>query len=316
VARKSKATKRKTQSELTPRDYRFPGETRVYWTAVLGLVIVFVWIVSMFLIFKRQASGLLDLRWAYLFLWPIGSIFLANYLSAKPRIAELKRAGRQARVMSSNQPDLFSAFLHNAQLLGLKTTPDLHIVTDDAAYIFSIPGRPGSIIASRPLQNALTQDEFMALISRELGSLAAHNVRVGLALTWIQTANIGLKILLLPLFLMSLLMGGWEDLAEFTADRAGALLSGESTMNLALLKLAIARDPQADINQDDLEAYLRGNADISADSKQLERHFRIGSFIEDQPNLRERIEQIGDYRKSDQGTAAHEKLAALRGAAR
>jgi Zn-dependent protease with chaperone function len=316
VARKSKATKRKQQTEITPRDYRFPGETRIYWGAVFGVVFLFVWLVAMFLFFKRQPSGLVDPRWAYLFLWPVGSVFLANYLSAKPRVAELKKAGRQARVMASNQPELYNAVVHYAQMLGLKKAPDLYIVPDDAAYVFSIPGRPGAIIASRPLQNALTQEEFLALICRELGALAAHNVRVGLALTWIRTANPGFKILCLPLFLMSLLMGGWEDLAEFTADRAGVLLTSESTMNLALLKLAIARDPQADITQADLEAYLKGTADISADSKQLERHFRIGSFIETQPNLRERIEQIREYRKSAQGAAAFEKLAALRGGAR
>jgi len=74
-----------------------------------------------------------------------------------------------------------------------------------------------------------------------------------------------------------------------------------------MLKLVIARDPNADVNQDDLEAYIRGPGALSADGAQLERHFRIGRFISDQPNLKERVEQVVDYRQSDQGQIAFGK---------
>jgi Zn-dependent protease with chaperone function len=191
--------------------------------------------------------------------------------------------------------------------------PAMFIIEDDMAFISSIPGGNGSIIASEPMLQVLNHDEFIALVAREVGFLAAHNVRVSLALTWIRTANPLLKIVLMPLVLMSALMRGWADLSELTGDRAAVLLTGqESMLNLALVKLIIAQDPQTDVDQEDLEAYLHGSSDIAADSKQLERHFRIGKFIENQPNLRERIEQVQEYRKSDQGKAAFAKLAEMR----
>lgn len=313
MARKSKGTKRKPKVQITPRDYRFPGESNIYWTGVAGIFILFVWIVIMFLMFKKKASGLPEWQWAYLVLWPIGSILLANFLSARPRLVQIKKTGRQARVMSQTNPDLYNRLAEQSQLLGFNKQPGLYIMDDDAAFIHSIPGRPGSVIASKMLLNALTPDEFGALLARELGTLAAHNARLDLAITWIRNVNPLLKVALFPLLLMSMFMRGWVDLTQLTADRAAVLLTdSESTVNLALVKQVIAQDPQADIGHEDLEAYLKGSADISADSAQLERHFRIGTFIEGQPNLKDRVEQIREYRKSDQGQRAFGKLAEMR----
>lgn len=312
MAHKTRAVK-KPKLTITPKDYRFPGESGPYWTGVGGVFILFIWLVVMALIFKPKASGLPEWQWGYLFIWPVASVFLANYFSAKPRLAQIKKAGRQARVMPGSHPELYAALSQYAATLGMKKPPDLYIVSDNAAYIFSIPGRPGAILASLQLQRELSPEQFNALVAREVGSLAAHNVRVNLAITWIRTSSIGIKIGLLPLHLMSWFMRGWADITEFTADRAAVLLTGsESLVNLALVKLIIAQDPNADLNQDDLEAYLKGSADLTTDPAQLERHFRIGNFIEAQEGLRERIEQIREYRGSEQGRQAFEKLADMK----
>lgn len=313
MARKSRGPKRKAQVRITAKDFRFPGESGIYWGAVAGMVILFVWIVVMFLAFQRTPAQTVDWRWIYLFVWPIASIMLANYFAIKPRRAQLQKLGRQARVTAQTQPDVHAMLQQQAQLLGMKKAPEMYIVEDDAAYIYSIPGKPGAVIVSRPTLNAVSREEFGALLAREVGSLAAHNVRVGLAITWVKTANPIIKVLMLPLLVMSVLMRGWADLTELTADRAAVLVTGsESLVNLALVKFVIAQDPQAEIKHTDLEAYLQGSSDISADSAQLERHFRIGTFIEGQRNLRERIEQIQEYRASAQGRAAFEKLAEIR----
>jgi Zn-dependent protease with chaperone function len=308
VAHKAKAAK-KTRLVLSPNDYRFPGESGPYWTGVAGIFILFIWIVIMAVAFKRKASGLPEWQWAYLFIWPVASIFLANYFSAKPRLAQIKKAGRQARVMPATHPDLYSALSQYAAMLGMKKPPDLYVINDNAAYIFAMPGRPGAILASQKLLRELTVEEFNALVAREVGSLAAHNVRVALAITWMRTSNPLVMAGLFPLYLMSVFMRGWVDITELSADRAAILLTGsESLVNLALVKLIIAQDPNADLNQEDLAAYMKGASDLTTDSAQLERHFRIGNFIEAQAGLRERIEQIREYRGSNQGQQAFAKL--------
>ncbi len=310
MARISKTTKRKAKVGLSAKDYRFPGESSVYWTALAGMVILFVWIFCMGLIFKKQASGLPDWRWLYLFLWPLASVFLANMFSAKGHQGRLKKAGPPARVLPTNYPSIHARLSQQCQLVGLKKPPQLYIVEDESAFIFSLPGKSGTIISSKPLVNALTEDEYMALVAREVGLLAAHDIRVGLALVWVRTANPLFKLLCLPLLLMAVFLRGWADLAEFTGDRASVLLmESEGTLNLALIKMVIAQDPNTEVQQEDLEAYMRGSSDIGSDSKQLERHFRIGKFIEASPHLKERIEQVQEYRSSKEGKVAFAKRA-------
>ena len=108
MARKSKGVTKRTKIEITPADYRFPGESGLYWVGFIGIAIAFAWIVVMFLIFKKQASGLPDWQWLYLLAWPVASIWLANFLSARKRQAQIKKSGRAARVMTNNNPGLFA----------------------------------------------------------------------------------------------------------------------------------------------------------------------------------------------------------------
>lgn len=312
MARKAKGRKRRAKTEITPKDYRYPGESGVYWTGLGGMLILFVWIVAMFLMFARTPAKTMQWQWVYLFLWPIAAVFIANYLSAKPRYAQIKKLGPQTRVRPNNHAELHTILTRQAGILGLEKLPRMYVVDDPSAVMYSLPGRPGAVIASKAVLAALTQDEFAALLARELGSHRAHNVRVGLAITWLQSSNPLLKILFLPLFIMSVFMRGWRDIAELTADRAAILVTGnEALVNLAMVKSVIAQDPNAEVDNQDLEAYVKGSADISSDSKQLERHYRIGQFIDSQPNMKERIEQIREYRKSDQAQKAFEKLAEI-----
>ena len=316
MARKSKGGAKRTKVEITPADYRFPGETNLYVGGFIAITILFVWIVAMFLIFKKTAAQTMQWQWVYLFLWPLGSIWLASFLSARKRQAQIKKAGRSARVMTNNNPGLFSILSQQASFFGFKKVPALYVLDDDAVFIYSLPGNPGSVLTSRKLVNELTQEEFSALLARELASLRARNVRLGLAITWVRNANPLLKILCLPVFLLSIFTGAWIDITDYTADRGAVLATGsEALLNLALVKQLIAQDPQAEISQADLEAFLQGTDGLFADSAQLERQFKVGTFMESQRQLKERIEQIGEYRQSDQGKRAFEKVAQIRGEA-
>jgi len=315
VARKSRGRTRKTKKvQLLPADYRFPGESGPYWTGMAGVFILFAWIVAMFLFLAKTPAQTIRWQWIYLFVWPVAAVFIANYLSAKPRLAQIKRAGRQTRVMSNNRPDLFALLLKQSEMLGFPKTPSLYVVEDDAPFVYSIPSKGGSVIASETVIKELSQEEFGALLARELGSLRARNVRLSLAMRWVRSSNPIMKVLFLPVFLFTFLTGAWSDVVEYTADRAAILITGsESLVNIALVKLLILQDPQAEIDSADLEAYIGGSTDISVDSAQLERHYRIGGFIDSQPNLKERIEQIREYRPSAQGQEAFAKLAQLGG---
>jgi len=273
-----------------------------------GVAIAFVWVVGMLMIFAKQKNGLSQPLWLLILLYPLVTMLLAGTLAAQSKRAQLRKGGKQSRVMPGTRPDLHKRLVRMADLLGCKGTPELYILNEPVAYVFAIHGGNGAVVTTTAVEKTLSDDEFAAVIAREVAAISAHNVRTGLVAVWMQSSGLGIKILFFPVLIMTMMLRGWQDLADFTADRGAVLASGtESVLNLAMLKLVIARDPNADVNQDDLEAYIRGPGALSADGAQLERHFRIGRFISDQPNLKERVEQVVDYRQSDQGQIAFGK---------
>lgn len=318
MARKSKPRKSKEPKRvkgLRPADFTFPGEKTSYWTGGVGVAILFIWLAVGSIWVAKYPSG--KTMWHVPFeiaAYPILAVILANVLAARPRQMQLKKVGRQARVMTNNHPELYRVISKQASLLGMKTPPDMYLVSDVQPIIYSIPGGRGSIIASEALREALLPEEFEALIAHEVAHAACKHVRMDLAVTFIRTTNIGLKIVLFPVLLMTLFGKAWCELIEFTADRGAFLITlRPSVINSALVKLAVAADPNAGITREELHTFLDSQGDIATDSAQMERHFRIGQFMSNQPGLRERIEQLSEFPRTKQGQEGIAKAAELQG---
>jgi hypothetical protein len=104
------------------------------------------------------------------------------------------------------------------------------------------------------------------------------------------------------------------ELVEFTADRGALLITlRPAVVNAAIVKFAVARDPNAGISREELQGYLDGAGDITTDAKQMERHFKVGQFMASQPGLRERVEQMTEFVNDAQGKAALAKMAEQQG---
>jgi Zn-dependent protease with chaperone function len=320
LARKSKVRKTKEVKKpkgLRPADFIFPGEKSSYWGGVIGVAIVFLWIAIMLYLFVPNAAGQrVWYRPLGVIAYPVLAILIANVLAAKPRQEQFKKGGRQGRVMHNNHAELHRALTREAGVLGMKTPPDMYLVDDPHPLMFSLPAGRGIIVASHALRNAVSPDEFEALIAHEVTHIACKHVRVDMAMTFIRHANIGLKIGLFPVLLMMLFARAWSDLIDFTADRGSLLIMlRPAVINAALVKFAVAVDPNAGISSDELQAFLDSQGDIATDSEQMERHFRIGQFMGTQPGLRERIEQLTEFPKTKQGQEAIAKAAELQGVA-
>jgi len=320
LARKSKVRKTKEPSKpkgLRPADFIFPGEKASYWGGVAGIAIVFVWLAAMGFFFLKNAAG--QRLWYVpleVLAYPVLAVVIANILAARPRQAQFKKVGRQARVMNNNHADLYRVLSRQASLLGMKTPPDMYLVDDQQPIIFSLPAGRGIIVASQALRQALFPDEFEALMAHEVAHIACKHVRVDMAMTFIRHANIGIKIGLFPVLLMMFFARAWKDLIEFTADRGTLLIMlRPAVINAALVKFAVAADPNAGITSEELQTFLDSQGDIATDSAQMERHFRIGQFMSSQPGLRERIEQLTEFPQTKQGQEAIAKSAELQGVA-
>ena len=133
-------------------------------------------------------------------------------------------------------------------------------------------------------------------------------------MVFIRSTNPVVKVLLFPVLLVMLFARAWMELIDFTADRGALLVTLKpAVVNSAIVKLAVVSDPNAGITKAELEEFLSSTGEIQTDSQQLERHFKVGQLISSQPNLKERIEQLTDFPRGEQGKQAMAKMAELQG---
>lgn len=313
--RKSKAP----EVEFSPRDYQPPEEKRVYWQGVVGIIGVFVIAAYNVMYFgvgpplNREITpdAALYGQWWWpviLIVLPVLTWGIANWLALRSRWRRIKEEGPNARVLNKNHPRLKAMLSEQARLLGIEE-PEMYIIDDDTPYLYSLPGKPGTVIATQAILDSMNDEQTAVLLARELGHLKSKHARMTIVTTFMRRAHIGIRIALFPMWLLSMFMRGWIDLAEITADRVAILVSERPALvNETLVKLAVTADREAEISSEDLEAYLDAGMDQGADSAQMERHFRFGAFLRNQETLRERIEEITEFLKTDQGQEALEKI--------
>ena len=124
--RMKKRVKRTPDVEMTAADYQFPGEKRVYWEGVGGLIGIFViaiYNVMYFGVLNENAPGS-PLYHNYLVpvviaIYPILAWLLANVITLRPRNQRLKQEGLPARVLNKNFPQLKAILAEQSRLLGI-----------------------------------------------------------------------------------------------------------------------------------------------------------------------------------------------------
>ncbi len=315
MARRGRAPRRrKVKLSLTAKDFRYPGELRLYWQGLGGVMIIFFWFAAvLFFVAKTPAgSPRLDLV-VECILWPPIAVLLCNMLSVRPRKKEFQQADQHSRVMSTNHPDLYKMLQSFARLCGRRRTQEMYVLPSDRVFIFTIPAKGGTIVASRPLVERLHPDEVSAMLGHEMGHIIAGHVRMELALVYVRGCNPLVKFLLLPVTLMSWLMRGWLDVVDYSCDRCAYLLTGGSAklVNAAIVKAALAGAPEAGISMKELDEFLTAPGDIEADQSLLERQIRARQFIDQVANLRDRIEALTEFTKTDQAHEVNERLAQI-----
>ncbi len=307
-ARRRKPRRQKTTA-LQLSDYQYPGEKKQYWQSVGIITGLFVWVAVMGL---WLSHGLWTYQWAYLAAWPIGSLLIVNFLAARPRRKQLKQVGRQSKVMGNNHPQLHRLLTEQCQVLGLSRPPDMYVLDEESPYMYSFPGKAGTVIVTKPMLEVLSDEEFATLLAHELGHIKSHHLHLALAMIYVENLNPLLQLVFGPVAVWVRLMGAWRDVIDYTADRLSLLVTrNPAVLMRAIVKSAAATDEQADLSQEEIEAYLASGADLETDAAQMERFFKISQFVKNQPNLRDRIEEIREYSASEEAQAALEKIAQI-----
>lgn len=352
VARMGRAPKRK-RAVLVPKDYQFPGEKVIYLQAMGGVWALFLILAGLvaWQAFAPDTGQTLHGRhqaWIILLLYPALTVMGLNYISARPRKQQLKQLGSKAKVMRTNHPEVHKLVSEASKFLCMKE-PAAYVINDEVPYLYSVPGRPPSIIVSSKCIEVLSAEELSAAVSHELGHIKTGHLSVDLAITAIRGANPLWQVVALPVTLMSFLMRGWLDVIDCTADRCSLLVTKRlQVCTAAMVKLAAAgidvtkltrrereeagrkqrrRDEPAtdremaadeaekvlaEISPEELDAYLAGGAEITDDPIQVERAFKISRFIEQQRNLRNRIRSLGEFIDTEQGEKCLIKMEEVR----
>ena len=247
-ARRSRKKKKTNELALKLSDYRFPGEKQAYWMAIgitYGLFIALAAFVAVSnyngVMNSTGIKGIQGLNWwaiGNLLVIPLLMILLGNYLATLHTKKKIKNAGRQAKVMPNNFVEIHKVLSNQATLAGMKV-PHMYFLEDEVPYMYSIPGGPGTIVASELMRDAFSAEEFEALLAIEVGHAKSRHMSLELAIQYITNANVLWKVLLFPLMIIKFLASGWSDVADYTADRCAALVLGGSLMiNIAIVKRA------------------------------------------------------------------------------
>jgi len=306
VARRVKI--RRKRPALRVKDFAVPGQQMAYFVP-LGVTVVAMAVLAVIAwkVFpdRPQIIGLF-------ILWPILAVLYAGRQAVGEVRSRIKREGLRTKVSTNNHPELLASVARNSALFGMRA-PVVYVMPGDEPTITSIGGKRSAIVVTEPVVEALTTEELEALLVRELLHLKAKHTRFLNFMAFFRSAGLVAKIIGAPLLLMTSLMGPWEQMAKSTADRAALLAVGRSApLNGALVKLAAEQDAMAQVDPAELQEYLSAGTDLTTDSEMMERHYRIGTFVSSQPGLSERIKDIAQFPKTEQGRGAFEKVQAVR----
>ena len=317
--RVKKRIKRKPEVELTVSDYQVPGEKRIYWEGVGGLIAIFaiaIYNITYFGVLNENAPGgpLYHEYWvpAVVAVFPVLTWLVANMVTLRPRNQRLKEGGLNSRVLNKNYPKLKAILAEQSRLLAIEE-PEMYVLDEGTPYMYSLPGKTGKIVTTDTMLSALNDEEIAIMMAREMGHIKAKHARMMTVITGMRRANPIFKVLLFPITGLAMFLGGWAELAEATADRMAVLIAGRPALiNAALVKLAVTSDHEAEINKAELEAYLDAGNDLATDADQIERHFKMGEFLGKHPALKERIEEVRGYFQTEEGQAAMQKMTEVR----
>jgi Zn-dependent protease with chaperone function len=245
--------------------------------------------------------------------WPLLTLLLLPSVAGQYLRKRIKQAGLRAKVMGNNFPEIQQVVRSQCSVLGLRE-PNVFVVEDDMAFITTLAGGRSAVVITRPALDALTGDELAAAIAQELGHIKAGHVRMMNLLAYVRGARRIWQAVWFPASVMSILMQGWSDVIEWTADRCALLLTGRAqAVNAAMVKLALEADALAQIDSRELADYLSAGRELATDAEQVERHFRIGTFITDTPGLTERIRALSDFARSEGAKEGFTQVAEIRG---
>jgi len=230
-------------SELQPRHYRHPAEfprmVASLWLAIAAVAVCELAMVATIAMPAGPVRGVTLVVGIATLVW-----FHGGLVWGAIRVGAHLRAWREAgtRVNEQRHRDVAEAAEDVARALGMGSIPEVYVTAEAGTRVVALGvGRPAVFVGEQVLAEVLDPLELRALIARELGHIAAGHVRLRTLFVMPMTERIAHPALTAPLEIVWATMRWWWQVAEWTADRAGAIAAGgPEPLGHAMSRLACA----------------------------------------------------------------------------
>ena len=207
-------------------------------------------------------------------------ILVRKFIELFPeRVAYIQNVAQTVRVSSKQCPQLYILLREACEILDI-AEPELYVAQKPEPNAYTSGCDRPYIVVTTGLLDLLNENEVLAVIAHELGHIKCGHVLyktmargITLLLNLIGKMTLGLGELVGMTLEAALLE--WDRMAEFTADRAAALVAQDSQVMLALMmKLAGGTLFQRD--QMDANEFLK-QADLyeQVDANLLDRMYKL-----------------------------------------
>jgi Zn-dependent protease with chaperone function len=301
--------KRKAKVELRPKMYREASEQANLLQGVLIPLILLVVLSGLVALPSSFRWKGLAIIWGWVLL---ALLILAGAIGRRRR--RLLARGLQIKVMPNTFPEVKQLLTRMCKALGIRE-PEAFVVRGELREFRTLGLKPPYfMVLDEAIQEHLSRAEFEALVAHELGYIRSGHVFWRTLVLTAQELHPLWRLLGLPLQLFAFgLRVSWLHTIEFTAGRIALLLIRDSkTCISALLKRAVEADPLSNLEPHEVDDYL-GRGTLSVQSRDVEDHYRVGTFVRSSPLLHGRIEDLARFGQSDAAKACWQVIKELSG---
>jgi len=330
---------KKAKAALTLDDFRHPEDVRTHHRALVETIVIWLVMVGFVTLFgtffgKDKKPLIFAILAAITAGWILLSLlyFLVIARGGERRHEALLRKEQKREAMAGSPEAAAARALEEfARTAGRS-------LGGGVSTVALVDGPPEALIVgsaitiSRGLQEQLNPQDVACVIARQLGHLGAKHANLMQAGRRVERLDPMLRYsLALPVTILVDRLRAWIPYAERTADRgAMVLIQNHKVCGPAIIKEAIARyggevewrekdgwqsdegvetSEERGIDTEELSAYLAREGELQLDTSDMTAHYRLGEFLRQHPDVRNRVAELGQFAASPEYRAAVEKLA-------
>lgn len=278
---------------------RHPGEAQTKMFAALGFLFFCTALILPSLLFRKKDMPT-PVTVYYLIAWyAVG--WAMTLLIAGGHRSKLTRKFPRSKVTGSAHQELRLQLNQLCRLLDIKRVPDTYVIdsTSVSAVVRGM-GAPYMVLSSRMLQ-FLTESETTALLAVLLSHVKAGTVRWRSFVTTFREMPGITRLLCLPYYIASLILGPYMDFSQQTAEHISLLLLGgnHKLMITTIIKFAALGSESLTADQaHHLQEFLNKEG-VEASAEDVERMYILNQMIREIPGLRERVESLAKLPADD-----------------